>query len=211
MKNIFEEKIFQFEKEIRDKSDKVFDFMNDIELDSMGEHHQLLHEIIEQKVNQLDPQKSEDRKILRLFLYCINMSTADGLRLVLKINEKLMTLIKWDGITSLLHSPDIMRPQNRDIFKCLLDLYFRVPVEVPREVIEILQGYFESTNMRTSQIAFVFLSCWITGGLPSTVNLDNFMPVLDKYIAGENSYKKIYSLRIKESINRYQEKIKNSK
>jgi hypothetical protein len=210
MKNIFEEKIFQFEKEIRDKSDKVFDFMNDIDLDSMGEHHRLLHEIIEQRIDQLNPQKTDDRKVLCVFTYCINMSTTDGFRLVLKINEKLMSLIKWDGITLFFHSSDIKRSENKDIFKCLLDIHFRVPVEVTREVIEILQDDLESTHMRKIQIAFLFLHSWIAGGLPSTVNLDNFMPVLDKYITEEDSYKKTYSLIIKEFINIHQKKNKES-
>jgi hypothetical protein len=203
MKNIFEEKIFQFEKKIRNEDDNVVDF----ELDSMGEHHQLLHEIIEHRIDQLDPQKPEDRRILCAFPYYINMSTTDGFRLVFKINEKLMTLIKWDGVTLFFHSRDIKRPRNRDIFDSLLDTHFRLPVEVPREVIEILQDYFESTNTKKVQIAFLLLHSWVMGGLPSTVNLDNFMPVLDKYIAGENSYKKTRSLIIKEAIN-HQEKTK---
>jgi hypothetical protein len=211
MKNIFEGKIFQFEKEIRNRGDNVCDFMDDLELDSMGEHHQQLHEIIEQRIDQLDPQKTDDRKLLCVFTYCINMSTVDGFRLVLKINEKLMSLIEWDGITLFFHSSDIKRSENKDIFKCLLDLHMRLPVEVPREVIEILQDYFENTSMKTMQIAFLFVRSWLSGGLPVTVNLDNFMPVLDKYITDENFYRKTYSLQIKEFINLHQKKIKSHK
>jgi hypothetical protein len=181
---------------------EVFSLMDEMELQSLGNHHQLFHKIVEDFIRQMNVNNLEDQDILCRIAYCINMSSDDGIRLVLYILRQLIPLTDWDCVTILCKVPQLKLESSQfsDIRNCLLDVLMRMSVETPREVIENLSDCLESPDIMIVKIAFLFIRNWLTGGLPRDTNLDNFMPILDNYLEGDDFYKKERALEIKKLL-----------
>jgi hypothetical protein len=181
---------------------EIFSLMDEMELQSLGNHHQLFHKIVENFVRQMNVDNLQNQEVLCRIAYCINMSSDDGIRLVFYILRQLIPITVRDCVTILYKVPQLKLESSQfsDIRNCLLDILMRISVETPREVIENLSDYLESPDIMIVKIAFLFIRNWLTGGLPRDTNLDNFMPVLDKYLEGDDSYKKERSLEVKKLL-----------